>query len=283
MSRSRGWCFTINNPKDFDKERVVALKTSGCDYVICGEEVGQGGTPHLQGYVHFKEAKSLKSLSKLLPRARLEAAKGTGSQNRDYCVKEGVILTEWGTMPQDPVAQGVHGAKGAKSGVEYWEKLKAAAKTGDLEALDAKTFVTQYRTVKAIQKDYSEKKEPLAETTGEWWWGPSGSGKSRTARETYPQAYIKGVNKWWDGYNGEDVVIIEDLDKFNVALGGDLKRWCDHYSFPAEVKGGGMNIRPKKIIITSQYDINEIWEDNATVAALERRCKKRVFEVPNKN
>lgn len=80
MSRSRGWCFTINNPKTFDKEKVLALQA---EYLICGEEEGEQHTPHLQGYVYFKLQHSLKSISKMLPRAHLVAAKGTGQQNRD--------------------------------------------------------------------------------------------------------------------------------------------------------------------------------------------------------
>jgi len=166
--------------------------------------------------------------------------------------------------------------QGAK-GEEYWKDVKEKAQAGRLDEIDNKTYVGMYRTLMAISKDHAQKCAPLENTTGEWWYGASGTGKSRTARTDYPDAYIKPINKWWDGYRGEKVVIIEDLDKFNVAMGGDLKRWCDHYSFPAEVKGGCMNIRPEKIIITSQYDINEIWEDEATVDALSRRCKKRKF------
>jgi len=267
MSRSRGWCFTINNPKTLDKEKVLALQA---EYLVCGEEEGEQHTPHLQGYLYFGTVKSRSQISKMLPRAHLVAAKGTGQQNRDYCTKEGKILCERGSMPKDPKAQGAKGK-------EFWEEIKNQATAGSLDDIDPKTYVTLYGALRAIQKDHAQKMPACETTTGEWWYGPSGTGKSKTARETYPDAYIKGVNKWWDGYRGEEVVIIEDLDKFNVSMGGDLKRWCDHYSFPAEIKGGGMNIRPKKIIITSQYDIGEIWEDEATVDALNRRCKKRRF------
>lgn len=45
----------------------------------------------------------------------------------------------------------------------------------------------------------------------EWHWGASGTGKSRGVRERYPGAFIKSNDKWWDGYDNEDVVIIEEM------------------------------------------------------------------------
>lgn len=33
-----------------------------------------------------------------------------------------------------------------------------------------------------------------------WLWGDARTGKSANIRANYPDAYIKPLNKWWDGY-----------------------------------------------------------------------------------
>lgn len=71
----------------------------------------------------------------------------------------------------------------------------------------------------------------------EWHWGPTGTGKSRHVRTTYPEAFIKTNDVWWDGYQGEEVVIIEEMGPDMIAPHHFLL-WADRYPFKVNVKGG---------------------------------------------
>lgn len=111
----------------------------------------------------------------------------------------------------------------------------------------------------------------------EWWWGAPGSGKTYKAFTEYPGLYIKPLSKWWDGYNDQEVVLIDDWSPDHAMLVNHLKHWADRYPFAAEIKGSMMQIRPKKIIITSNYPIEACFEREEDQAALRRRFKVTRF------
>lgn len=83
MSKSRAWCFTLNNYK---KEDIKHIQTLKCEYVF-QEETGKNGTPHLQGYLYFTNAISFTSIKKKIPKAHIEPAKNKVASIR-YCSKE---------------------------------------------------------------------------------------------------------------------------------------------------------------------------------------------------
>lgn len=156
------------------------------------------------------------------------------------------------------------------------------SKAGDfatLESEEPQAFVQNYRVLRAIQKDFLAPVDDEAGCTGVWFWGAPGTGKSHAARAEYPGAYLKMCNKWWDGYQGEDSVIIDDLDAHHNVLCHHLKIWSDRYAFLAEVKGGARKIRPKKIVVTSQFSIEEVFagRDPSDILAIRRRFEVRHF------
>ena len=79
--RSRRWCFTLNNYTDDETKSILEqVKDTDTKYIL-GFEVGDQGTPHIQGYMEFKNARSFASMKKMIPRAHLEKAKGNTKQN----------------------------------------------------------------------------------------------------------------------------------------------------------------------------------------------------------
>lgn len=85
-TKSRAWCFTINNYKPEDIEKTKEFLSSG-EYVF-GEEMGDTkNTPHLQGVVRWTNAKTFNSMKKILPRAHLEPCKNWKG-SKVYCKKD---------------------------------------------------------------------------------------------------------------------------------------------------------------------------------------------------
>ena len=107
MSRSRGYCFTLNNWTDVHVAQLILM----CDetwltYLVVGFEVGpKNGVPHLQGYMHFDNGKTMRHICNLVDNISLQEAKATG-ENFDrrylYCMKDGDFW-EYGERPQNGV------------------------------------------------------------------------------------------------------------------------------------------------------------------------------------
>lgn len=269
MPRDQGacvtrWAWTLNNYSEGDLEVVQAWD---CAWMVYGKEIAPTtGTPHLQGAVIWKKKKYLTGCKKMHPTARFSPMKGTPEQNLVYCTKEDPSAFVKGTIPDG-------GALGGQAQIDRWAEAKRLAKEGKIDDIDSELYVKYYNTFQRIAKDHMPKPEDATDVTGVWIWGPPGSGKSRKARAEYPNSYYKMQNKWWDGYQGEETVILDDLDC--KELGHLLKIWTDRYSFICEAKGGALHIRPKKIVITSNYPPDSLvfgWDPNM-VQAITRRCE----------
>lgn len=270
--RGRSWIFTINN---FKSDDLLCVTRVECEYIIYGIERGSAGTPHLQGFIHFANGKSRSAVAKLLPRAYLEKRRGTVDQAIDYCKKEG-LFTERGTKPIDAEAQRVSSLKKAQ---EKYREIIANAKDGNFEWIE---FNHPHLWIARCNQLMSMRmRKPVildGELLHEWWVGKTGTGKSRLAWEIYPNHYQKQLNKWWDGYAGEDVVIIEEWSPKNEVSGAQLKVWADRYPFPGQIKGGTLTrIRPIKVIVLSNYTISECFEHHQDRDPLYRRFHELHF------
>ena len=274
--RAKNWCFTLNN---YTEEEEKAIKQIECKWMIFGHEHTEGeGTPHLQGAIVFGNARYFKAIKALIPRAHLEKMQGSCEQSKEYCTKEDKNnFFEKGEMPRDK--------KDNLMSAEQWEEMRQLAVEGDFDSIPAKYWIRYQNSFKQIHHD--AKKDPdQSEFTDYdlkhhflWLWGPTGTGKSHSARRIARELgctspFMKDLNKWWNGYEHQKVTIIEEAcPKKCEYLADYFKKWLDKWSFSAECKGSVIQgCRPEYIIVTSNYCIRECFPDERDYEPLERRC-----------
>jgi len=268
MVKTRRYIFTYNNyPDDLanDESLDAWLAQLGGQYAVVGRELSPStGTPHLQGYIAFAHPRSFGSVRKLLRGCHVESARGTPQQCRDYCIKDGKFREFGKPPPEDP----------GNREKQRWENARSLAKEGKFDEIPADIYVRYIGNLQRIFRDTLPPLDPLPNTCGYWLVGPTGSGKSKGVRDAYPLVYPKPLNKWWDGYDSQTHVLLDDVDHNQSSwIGNFLKIWADHYPFIAEKKGGSRLIRPEMIIVTSQYLITDLFSDNELVLALTRRFR----------
>ncbi len=267
-TRARGWVFTINNWQVTHEE---TLRTIDTQYIVWGREVGERGTPHLQGYVYFKYPKTRSQVSRLIPDAWLDLRKGTHEQARAYSIKDG-LFEEHGERPLDADQRR---DKGGAATAAKWKSITERARVGDITWIrdnHPKEYVLHKPRLESI---YEPVTGPLdGDLLHEWWVGPTGTGKSRALWDLYPKHFAKAINKWWDGYRFEEVVAIEEWSPDNVITSQALKRWADRYPFTGEIKGGSIQrLRPRKIIVLSNYTMEQCFTRQEDLSPLLRRFK----------
>lgn len=265
---SKHWCFTLNNYSEDDVAllRAIGSERNGINYLVFGREIGESGTPHLQGFVSFSNRRTLRYARNLISdRAHFEAAKGSPDQAGEYCKKEGKY-EEFGECPR---------GRGTRNDLaSAVAAVKAGASRRVLLEEHATAYSRAYKMLNEALLVYSKSRDWMPVTTV--YWGETGTGKTRKAFEdceTVPYMHSGGM--WFDGYDGHENVIFDDFGGSEFKLTYLLKL-LDRYPMRVPVKGGFVSWIPKNIYITSNYSPKE-WFPGAKdehVKALFRRFFK---------
>lgn len=264
--RARAYCFTWNNPNDDVPEILEKIDVK---YLVYGEEYAPStSTKHYQGYIYFVNPRAFQCVQRLLRPAHVEIARGSPEANITYCKKDGRFV-ERGTPPLSQKEKG-------SLEVNKWRTIVDAAASNNLDAINENTpdvYVRYYGTLKRIATDNVCTPNRLHSLDNFWYTGPPGTGKSWTARDKYPDHFIKNANKWWCGYAGQETVIMDEIElEHGKFLGHFLKIWGDIYPFNGEIKGAGRVIRPRRLVVCSNYTIEEVFaQDSNLIAAIRRR------------
>lgn len=258
--RSRGWCITLNNYTDAEYVHLLSIDSV---YSIVGKEVCPiTGTPHLQAYVYFKAQKTMSAVKMQVPRAHLEAAKGNHEQNRQYCSKDNNYV-EKGKLP-------AHGERNdIKSAIATMKERGVKAVCEDHPEI----MVKYSRGMLYVRDQVCPVPKRSCKTHLMVLQGPTGSGKSRLAAELAGEdVYYKPRGEWWDGYQQQSTVIIDDF--YGWLQYDELLRLADRYPHKVPFKGGYHEFTSKLIVITSNLDPEEWYKFenySARLPALKRR------------
>lgn len=306
LRRYSDWMFTIFEV-DWTHQRIGrATLASKVRYIVYQQELAPTtNRPHFQGFVIFKRKVTMKTAKKILcsDTAHMEPRKGTRDEARAYCMKqdtrvpgtEPVEVGEWsGEVSEGPVAQtgdaivSNSGEGGSDSRVRHVANLLHTG-GGIVACLDAYPAWT-VNHLKAVHWLWMfcappRRVKPLVE----WCYGPTGSGKSKYAMEKSEEvepenAYWKPPGtKWWDGYVGQPLVVIDDY-RYDIRAPDSeqlgfwyLLRLFDRYPLSVEVKHGYVPFTAMHIIVTAPHDPDQMF---VTYSADERaQLKRRIDRV----
>lgn len=270
--RLRNFCFTINNYTDEDIKNCDDLHEKGlCKYIIYGKEEAKTGTPHLQGYCELSKQMPFNTVKKLLGgTVHIEPRKGTSEQASVYCKKDG-----------DFIEKGIISRPGGRNDIHaFVEDMKKNPRKRMVDIVEeTPLIVAKYpkfvETVRSLYRTYETLNWQNGHPPNMWIWGEPGTGKSGPIREEYKDSiYEKLPNKWWCNYDDQETVLIEDIDPENCKyIANHIKRWADRYPFTAEVKNGMRTFRPKRIVVTSNYQIEDCFSNPEDQKAIRRRFK----------
>lgn len=252
--QARSWCFTWFTDTTKDEVWQPALRKLKASYIIAGKEIcPTTGRQHLQGYAQFKSGKRFSTLVKALKGPHYLVAKGNAKQNYEYCSKEGEFWEEGEVSEQ-----------GKRMDLEVaMTDIKAGMK--ELDFFETHPMVMfrypkgcdRYRMLceKEKMKGF-HKKEVFV------FWGKTRTGKTKGALEIEPDAFIVSsslTGLWWDGYDGETEVIMDEFRDSSCAL-SQLLRILDGYYVSVPIRGGAKTLCAMRIIITSNVDPQKWYE-----------------------
>lgn len=263
---------------DFDpEEKCCGWDPEVMQFLICGYEVcPDTKKAHIQGYVQFKKRTSLKQIKKFWPTVHLEASKGTADHNITYCSKDGQSHQHGEVIK-----------RGQRSDLDDVKELVDSGQS--FETIREAHYGTVIRYRRSIEQDIERMRPDRSWVTElHIHWGATGTGKSRYCNDTFPEAYWKTRGDWWDGYDGHEIVVIDEF--YGWLTIDTLLRACDRYKMSVPVKGSFKKFVARQVHITSNKPWKEWWPNitnENVLAAFERRITRihqyKRLGTPNTN
>jgi RNA helicase/Putative viral replication protein len=253
----RYWIFTLNNYTKEDVEIIEELEC-GIEKEVRGlqcqsEKAPITETKHLQGMIIFNKAQRGKKVKKIIGNNKVNVRRMEGSiktninytsKSKDYDKEADIFITK-GTFN---VKQGKSaGLSEIIKDLKEGKKIKESIKGKEEAYIRNHVGIKDYRRMH--QKDRREKTYTIVR------YGQSSTGKSTIWTKDFDSENIyvlkdsNGASIWWDGYDGQELSIIDDYNN-NLPLKYMLNL-MDHTPMMVDIKGGTTKFNSKKLLITT--------------------------------
>lgn len=284
MPRGVAWCGTLNNPGGAETDHLKEMIKTEV-WGIIGKEHMDGmsttQTPHLQFAVVLRKRHTLQYMKSWNSRAHWEVMAGSPAQSKIYCSKEDPVPWQHGDCPDEVGAKKPTKAQGKRSDLDDFAQL--IQDEGIQHAAMAMPAMYM-KFPSGAEKIHSRLMKKARMTPREapkviWCYGPTGSGKTRWVKDqsAIVDQWWSGKNlKWWDGYDDESVVIIDDFRK-DFCTFHELLRIFDRYEYRVEVKHGTTMLRASEIYVTSPFHPRDVYEGREDIQQLIRRISKILY------
>jgi len=266
--KKRNWFLTINN---YTENELLLLNNYPCKYIIWQTEIGEKcGTPHLHACIVYPNAVVWPKRD--FPRARIEPVISLPDCIK-YCSKKE-------TRVEGPFERGERPKQGKRNDLKKLaEEVVKGRSINHIAKEEPDMFVKYGRGLKLLREETQKNRNSENPPFVVWLWGNAGVGKSRIPNTIFSETsiYIKDGTSWWDNYDHEKCILIDDFDgKWPYR---DFLRLLDRYKYQGQFKGGYVKINSPFIFITCEFGPSHFWEDNA-LKQVTRRCSV-IHQVTN--
>lgn len=279
MSKWRNFCFTLfGRRKDEGPLPLLLVDVpSYVSFVVYQlERCPDTDKLHFQGYLECVGQQTFVRIKKdwpALKTAHFEPRRGSQAQAIEYCEKEDTQVAP-SVRFGEPKSQGSRSdLSEIKEKIDLKRSLSSVCQDHFSSFCRYSKFFKSYKREITLPRDFKTKVLLFV--------GPSGLGKTRSATllcsylgsSCYKLPQPKGSGTYWDDYDGQDTVFIDEMDG-NFFTPTFFNTLCDRYECVVPVHGGaGHQFVSKYIVVCSNY-LPKFWWRKRNVNQVRQTCRR---------